>query len=74
MRGNEDGRCFPAPPQELTGMAQQVSNTVGNTEITQTTSTLAEGRRNCWIVTGYVASILTLVIVLAFYFSSYVTR
>jgi len=66
--------AHPHRREELTGMAQQVSNPVGNTEITQTTSTLAEGRRNCWIVTGYVASILTLVIVLAFYFSSYVTR
>jgi len=54
-------------------MEQQVSNPVGG-QLTQSTSTLMEGRRNCWIVTGYVASILTLVVVLAFYFSSYVTR
>ena len=56
-------------------MEQQVSNQVGTTYGAQSaTSTTSQDNRNCWIVTGYIASILTLVTVLAFYFSSYVTR
>ncbi len=56
-------------------MEQQVSNQVGGPSNTQSVSAgISEGRRNCWIVSGYVASLLTVAIVLAYYFSSYVTR
>lgn len=56
-------------------MEQQVTSQVGDPSNTLSASeSVAEGRRNCWIVTGYIASFLTLAIVLAYYFSSYVTR
>ncbi len=56
-------------------MEQQVSSQVGGPSTTQSASeSVAEGKRNCWIMTGYIASFLTLAIVLAYYFSSYVTR
>ncbi len=56
-------------------MEEQVPSPVGGPSNTQSaTASIAEGRRNCWIVSGYIASILTVAIVLAYYFSSYVTR
>ena len=54
-------------------MDQQVSSQVGISNTQAAAPAASEERRNCWIVTGYAASILTLVIVLAYYFSSYVT-
>jgi len=55
-------------------MDQQVSSQVGTSNTQTANAEASEGHRNCWIVTGYAASFLTLAIVLAYYFSSYVTR
>jgi hypothetical protein len=55
-------------------MDQQVTNQVGSSNAQAANLSASEGRRNCWIVTGYAVSFLTLAIVLAYYFSSYVTK